>query len=115
VILLTIAGQEVRMVRFKKRMDGVIGEAVRSLANTLLDGTSATARAWEGESLPMLPEDVATLESAIADGPVVCVIREEEVLCKVTAESAEVGPDVSGNVADWSEFNDTLNLLLREV
>jgi hypothetical protein len=115
MILLTVAGQTMRMTRFRERTDAVLGEAVRALDNTLLDGTSGAKRAWEGETLPESPAFVATLRAAIAGGPVVCVIRTVSILCRVNVENADVGPDVSGNRADWTNYNDTLSLVLREV
>jgi hypothetical protein len=112
-----IAGIEVEFVRFRERPRTFRGEVVDAFDNTLLDGTDSQKRSWEGETIEMLAEDADALRAAIDAGAVVCTgpaFRNANLSCKVTLEGASFGPDVSGGYQDWTGFNESLSLVIRE-
>jgi len=115
---ITVAGIDLRLASFQERAQEWRGEEVASFDNTLQNGRDRVRRTWEGTTLPMAPEDEQALRTAIAAGGVVCtglVLYGESVLCNVTVESAQRGPDVQGNLTDWSQVNSTLSLVFKEV
>lgn len=115
---LVIAGIEVEVTRFRERPRVFRGEAVRSFNNTLMDGTDAGKGEWDAETYPLAATAVDALRAAIGSGSVLCTgaaFRDAAHLCKVTIEDAPYGPDVQGGAEDWTDFNQTLALLLREV
>jgi hypothetical protein len=115
---ITIAGIPLRMASFAERAREYRGEAVRAFDNSLLDGTDQGKRAWDGQTMELLPADEQALRAAIAFGTVACTglaLYGETVYCKVTVESAVRGPDtVSANHTDFSAVAVTLSLTLRE-
>jgi hypothetical protein len=104
-----------------RRGDTVRGEAVRAFDNTLQDGTDSQKGAWGFSLYPMSPESAATLRAAVSSGPVACYGRRlliplvaNAILCKVTIEGEDDGPDVSGPTDDWTDFNVSLSILIEE-
>jgi hypothetical protein len=116
---LSVAGTWLKLVSFVQKVGVVRGEAVRAFDNTLLDGTDAGKREWDGETVQMTLEGLADLRTATQNGPVAVLgpaLLGETVLCKVTVESAPYGPDVTtGTRIDWTQFNQSASLTFQEV
>lgn len=115
---LTVAGIELEMTRFVERAPEVRGEAVRAFDNTLMDGTDAPRRVFDGDTYWMTVDDADALRAAVAAGAVLCTgpaLRGAALLCKVVIGDAPYGPDVQAGREDWTDFNQALSLNVREV
>lgn len=115
---IVVAGIEIELTAFSELEPEVRGEEVRAFDNTLLDGTDAGRRRWEGTTDAMTSAASAALRVAVSAGPVVCsglVLLGESVLARVRVGGAPRTPDYSAGRVDWTGVNVVHTLTLREV
>lgn len=113
---LTANGLALKLASFRELPRVVRGEAVRAFDNTMLDGTDAGMREWEGETVPHTPAEAAEVRATVAGE----VVLDGEALdapatCKVTVRDVTYEPARDPVTRQLTAHKQTLSLLFQEV